>query len=116
MGLKRSSHQDLASEEENNPTHSMSSVDLDVDETGEEGVGVGSGHDTQESPETVVRAKFAFTGEGEDEVRTTNTRDIINFIISKKKSSDSTYLLHTGYNCVTYKNNKKKFLGLGMYG
>lgn len=67
MGLKRSSHQDPTSEDEtNNPTHSMSSVDLDVDETGEEGIG--SGHDTQESPETVVRAKFAFTGEGEDEV------------------------------------------------
>lgn len=50
--------------EDDNPTHSMSSVDLDVDETGEEGGG--SGH---ESPETVVRAKFAFTGEGEDEVK-----------------------------------------------
>ena len=64
MGLKTS--QDPVSEDENNPTHSMSSVDLDVDEGGEEGGG--SGHDTQESPETVVRAKFAFTGEGEDEV------------------------------------------------
>ncbi len=64
MGLK--TFQDAVSEDETNPTHSMSSVDLDVDEGGEEGGG--SGHDTQESPETVVRAKFAFTGEGEDEV------------------------------------------------
>ena len=52
------------SEDENNPTHSMSSVDIDVEEAGDEG----SGHDTRDSPETVVRAKFAFTGEGEDEV------------------------------------------------
>ena len=68
MGLKQQ-QQDTGgnSEEEVNATHSMSSVDFDVDEGGDEGAG--SGHDTQESPETVVRARFAFTGEGDDEVQ-----------------------------------------------
>ncbi len=66
MGMGLDTHQELISEDDNNPTHSMSSVDIDVEEVGDEGTG--SGHDTRDSPETVVRAKFAFTGEGEDEV------------------------------------------------
>ena len=73
MGLKPSGNKvdmGVVSEEEANPTHSASSIDLDL-EGGEgetEGTG-GTERDPQDSPELLVRGKFAFTGEGEDEVR-----------------------------------------------
>ena len=73
MGLKPSSNKvdiGVVSEEEANPTYSASSIDLDL-EGGEgetEGTG-GTERELQDSPELLVRGKFAFTGEGEDEVR-----------------------------------------------
>ena len=64
MGLKQ--HKQDVVEDDTNPTHSTSSNDFDADVEGDNDE---SGRDTQESPETVVRACFAFTGEGDDEVR-----------------------------------------------
>ena len=48
--------------------HLQSSDSEQQIEGGGAGGGGGGGRDTQESPELLMRGKFAFTGEGDDEV------------------------------------------------
>ena len=69
-GFKETQKQEIvgvASEDDGaNHTHSVSSADIDM-EGDTENEGVTGGRD-QDSPEMTVRARFAFTGDGDDEV------------------------------------------------
>ena len=62
----------VASEDDiTNHTHSVSSADIDLEGDIENEGAANSGRD-QDSPEMTVRARFAFTGDGDDEVTLNN--------------------------------------------